>query len=295
MQNTWRWALTIVIAGAGIPGSGQESPKPLDQAPPVKSTYSLFHPTPRAHMREMNTDRPDQTESPYTVDPGHFQIEMDLVNAAFGHDYSGGRDVRTTLWSVAPLNLKVGLLDHVDLQFVLDTYMHSRVEELATGKVASASGFGDLQTRLKVNFWGNDGGKTAFGVMPFVKWPLPNSNLRNGKTEGGFIFPFALDLGRGWGLGAMTELDLVARDAGGYGTEFVNSITVGRGVTRRLRIYAEFLAVVSPSPGFHWQGQADTGWTYALHQNVQLDAGCNVGVTRSAPDFIAFVGLSLRR
>jgi hypothetical protein len=55
------------------------------------------------------------------------------------------------------------------------------------------------------------------------------------------------------------------------------------------------LAVVSPSPGVDWQGQADTGWTYALHENVQLDAGCNVGVTRSAPDFIAFVGLSHRR
>ena len=54
----------------------------------------------------MNTDRPDQTESAYTVDAGHFQVEMDLVNVAFDRNYSGGRDVRTTLWRVAPPNLK---------------------------------------------------------------------------------------------------------------------------------------------------------------------------------------------
>ena len=93
----------------------------------------------------------------------------------------------------------------------------------------------------------------------------------------------------------MTELDLVARDAGGHGTEFVNSITVGRAVTSRLRVYGEFFSLVSPSPGFQWEGQADAGSTYALRENVQLDAGCNFGVTRAAPDFEAFVGLSLRR
>ena len=42
-----------------------------------KSIYTLFHPTPREWMREMSTDRPDQTESPNTVDAGHFQVELD--------------------------------------------------------------------------------------------------------------------------------------------------------------------------------------------------------------------------
>jgi hypothetical protein len=47
-------------------------------------------------MREMSTDRPDQTESAYTVDAGHFQVEMDLVSAMFDRDPSGGGDLRTT-------------------------------------------------------------------------------------------------------------------------------------------------------------------------------------------------------
>jgi len=30
-----------------------------------KSDYTLFNPTPKAQMRELSTDRPDTTESPY--------------------------------------------------------------------------------------------------------------------------------------------------------------------------------------------------------------------------------------
>jgi hypothetical protein len=36
------------------------------------------------------------------------------------------------------------------------------------------------------------------------------------------------------------------------------------------------------------------GWTYAIDDNVQLDWGCNFGVTKSAPDYNPFVGLSFR-
>ena len=45
-----------------------------------KSQYHLFNPTPTGLMRELSTDRPDKTESPYTVDAGHLQIEVDLLS-----------------------------------------------------------------------------------------------------------------------------------------------------------------------------------------------------------------------
>jgi hypothetical protein len=38
----------------------------------------------------------------------------------------------------------------------------------------------------------------------------------------------------------------------------------------------------------------DFGLTYELTPNIQLDAGINVGVTKAAPDFNPFVGLSWR-
>ena len=58
-----------------------------------KSRYSLLNPTPDALLRDMSTDRPDKTESPYTVDAGRFQIETDLV--AYTHDSRDGITTRT--------------------------------------------------------------------------------------------------------------------------------------------------------------------------------------------------------
>ena len=259
-----------------------------------KEGFTLWNPTPPDLMRELSTDRPDQTESAYTVDAGHFQVEMDFVNYTYDRDTTGGADSRTRAWSFAPINLKLGLLNRVDVQLMLEPHARIRFEDRVARTKETLSGFGDVATRVKVNLWGNDGGKTALAVMPFVKWPLPASSLRNGKTEGGIIVPLAIELAEGWSMSVMTESDFVSDGGGGYDAEWVNSITVGHEFTKRLSGYCEFFTVTSRAPGFKWQGQVDVGLTYAIADNVQLDVGCNFGVTRSAPDYQPFIGLSRR-
>lgn len=92
----------------------------------------------------------------------------------------------------------------------------------------------------------------------------------------------------------MTEADFVSDGSGDYDTEFVNSITFSHDIVGNLGGYVEFFSVVSTATDSKWQGQADVGLTYAVNDNTQLDLGCNFGVTRSAPDFNPFVGLSYR-
>ncbi len=259
-----------------------------------KAGYTLFQPTPAAELRELSTDRPDQTESPYTVDAGHWQIEADLVNYTSDHDRSGGGDVRTKDLSLATLNLKAGLTNRVDLQLMIDPYVSSKAEDRVAGTTAKASGFGDVTTRLKVNFWGNDGGPTAFAVMPFVKWPLSASGVRNGETEGGVIFILGYELPQGWGSAVMTEVDWVSDGAGGHDTEWINSITFAHNIASKLGGYVELFTVAGNAAGFKTQVQLDFGLTYAVSDNTQLDLGCNFGVTKSAPDYQPFVGVSRR-
>ena len=291
----WPGVLAVLAAG-GLATNAQsprvEANRP-DEAPPDKSIYDFLHPTPNELMREMSTDRPDQTESPYTVDAGHFQAEIDLVSAVFDRDRSGGGDRRTRGWGTS-VNLKAGLWNNVDIQFVFDPYVHTQVDDLVAKTKETASGFADFQTRLKVNLWGNDGGKTALAIMPFVKWPLPASDLRNGQTEGGVILPLAIELPAGWSTTLMTEFDFVSSGAGGYDADFVNSITFSHDIAGKLGGYVEFFSVVSSASNSKWQGQFDLGFTYGVNNNLQLDAGCNFGVTSSAPDFNPFVGLSFR-
>lgn len=255
-----------------------------------KSAYSLANPVPADQLRELSTDRPDQTESPYTVDAGHVQVELDFIN--YTRDDADG--VRTSDLSVAPLNLKLGLTSRVDVQLMIDPLVRSRVEDRNTGVTERARGFGDVTTRVKFNLWGNDGGSTAAAIMPFVKWPLSANAVRNGETEGGLIFILGFELPAGWSSAVMTEVDWVSDGTGGRSTEWVNSITFSRDITERLGGYIELFTVTGDAPGFRWQAQFDAGLTYAVSENVQLDLGCNFGLTDSAPDYQPFIGFSRR-
>jgi hypothetical protein len=277
----------FTLAGvAAVAGPAPEAPAKAD-----KSRYHLFNPTPRELMREMVTDRPDATEAAYTVDAGHVQVEVDL--AKFTSDRHSSDGTRAEEWNLGAVNLKLGLFNNVDLQIVLDNYVEQRTREPGAG-TRTPSGFGDITARLKINLWGNDGGPTALAIMPFVKLPLSESSLRNGETEGGIIIPFALDFTERCGIGVMTEVDFVSDEHGGHDVEWVNSITLGYDFTDRVGGYVEFFSVVGNAPGFDWQGQVDVGFTYAVTADVQLDLGCNFGVTRSAPDYQPFLGLSIR-
>lgn len=259
-----------------------------------KSGYTFFNPTPAGELRELSTDRPDQTESAYTVDAGHWQVESDLLNHTRDHDRTGGGEVRTTDLSLAAFNLKVGLTNRVDLQLMIDPYVSSRVEDRIAGTTAKASGFGDITTRLKINLWGNDGGPTAFAVMPYVKWPSSASGVRNDQTEGGVILMLAYELPDGWSSTIMTGLDFVSDGAGGRDTEWINCITFAHALTDKLGGYIELFTVMGDAPGFKSQCQFDVGLTYTVSADIQLDLGCNFGVTKSAPDYQPFVGFSRR-
>lgn len=261
-----------------------------------KSAYHLFRPTPRALMRELSTDRPDKTESAYTVDAGHFQFEMDLVSYAHDRDKSGGGDTSTDAYAIAPVNLKIGLLNNVDLQVVIDIYNSVREHDRMAGMVEKKSGFGDIATRLKVNLWGNDGGPTSLSMMPFVKFPSNQDGLGNDAVEGGVIFPFAVELPAGWGMTLMTEVDFPRDepDDGSYHASFVNSVTFYHDICGKLGGYVEFYSEVSTEEGSRWIGTVDLGFTYGLTDDIQLDAGVNIGVTDAADDINPFIGMSWR-
>ena len=260
-----------------------------------KSQYSLVNPTPRELMRDLSTDRPDKTESAYTVDAGRFQIESDLLSYSSDHDTADGADTQVDAWSVAAVNVKAGLLNWMDLQVVLDTYNHVTTDDRLTSQKVTQSGLGDLTTRLKMNVWGNDGGKTALAVMPFVKIPTNQDDLGNDDVEGGIIIPLAIELPAGWGMGLMTEFDFVRNSADdGYSTDFVNTVTFSHDIVGNLGGYVELFTLISSESNTDWIGTFDMGLTYGLTEDIQLDAGINIGITESAEDFNPFLGLSWR-
>lgn len=253
--------------------------------PPDKTRFSLINPTPRDLMREMSTDRPDATESPYTVDAGHVQVELSFIDFSRESDAS-----REDAYAYAPVNLKLGLLNNLDLQLVLAPY-----ERIQADGGEDPSGFGDAQVRLKLNLWGNDAGDTALALMPFVKFPTGDDSLTNDRLEGGLIVPFAVALPADFSLGLMVELDVV-RDATDEGYEFdvVHSAVLGRDLIGSLGAFAEYFGVAGTDPDVEYRASFNTGITLGITPDVQLDAGVRIGLTDAAEDFGVFAGISFR-
>ena len=151
--------------------------------------------------------------------------------------------------------------------------------------------------RTKLNLWGNDGGTTAGGIMPFIKIPTGIDGLSNHHVEGGLILPLAVKLPWDFDLGTMAEFDYDRNDRNdGYGIDFVHTITLGHELFDKLSGYIEYVGV-SPMR---------TGNTYLAYFDTLALNTPSPKISRSTPastprplrtrpmSFTVFTGLSFR-
>src|SRR6476646_1328967 len=94
-----------------------------------KSEFNLFNPTPPDLMRDFNTDRPDKTESPYTVDAGHMQLEMELANYSYDRHNPQHEARRVQQLHILSTNFKIGLLNNLDFHLISDSFIWFRDED----------------------------------------------------------------------------------------------------------------------------------------------------------------------
>ena len=249
--------------------------------------YNLFNPVPKDKMKDMETDRPDATESAYTVEAGHFQMESDLFKQV--------RNRNKEFVSIENIfnlaNFKAGLTERMDIQLVVPTYVSNRTRQLSTNNIIDkTAGFDDIALRLKYNIWGNAGGKTAFAVLPFLSFPT--SSFSHNGIQGGIIFPFALELQEGLNAGTQAGVEIVKEDNNRYYTNFLYSITFGKSLLKKTNAFAEAFTIYTPytkNTDIYING----GIIYSISQNLNIDAGFNYGINKGA-DKTFFTGFSFR-
>lgn len=259
-----------------------------------KSEYTLVNPTPDDRLRELSTDRPDTTESPYTVDAGHLQLEMSAID--FGTDRYNRDSQSAHAFAAAPFLLKMGLLNDLDLQVGITPYLREHIRDRESGEHSTSEGVGDTIVRLKQNVWGNDSGSSAFAIMPYLKIPTARGDLGNGDLEGGLILPYGLSIDNEHWIYAMAQVDVLrSADDDRYVGDLVHSVTTGQNLVGSLDAYVEYAGFVNLSNDALYRAYADAGLTYGINSNVQVDCGLRVGLSKAADDVGAFVGISVRR
>jgi hypothetical protein len=281
-------ALALVL-GLALPAAAQTN-KPLNDTVKVnKKQYNLFNPTPRKYMRPMVPDRPGITESPYSVDAGHFQYESDglrLLTRRAGSTH--GRD-----WYVNHGLAKIGLTNKTDLQVEFDTYTTTHVYDDADPTVSQrARGMGDVSIRLKHTLVGDDDSRWALGVIGYVE--LPTGAMGDGGYEPGLVLPAVFQLNKDWSAGGQLEANLYFdREEGQHYVQLTPTLTTDYEFTKWLEGFVEVVGYRDLREN-RWRGSVNLGPQFDIGDNLQVDFGAHLPLTHGV-DHEFFVGFSFRR
>ena len=83
------------------------------------------------------------TNSPTTIDAGHLQIEMGTATYSYFRENDSRGNVRSDTWGLGQFNFRLGVLNNVELNVVVNSYENVKTQDVAAGTVSRADGFGD--------------------------------------------------------------------------------------------------------------------------------------------------------
>jgi hypothetical protein len=212
------------------------------------------------NAQEIVTDRPDQTESSITIPNKSFQIEM-----GFG---SGNYDSERL--SLLPTTLfRYGLTKSIEMRFV---------EQLVGFKTKTASkaefGLSDIEFGLKIQVLKKEDINTEIAFISHLIIPTGLSELTN--TNYGTINKLAISHGLNKFLDIGYNLGYNYLGAGNG--DLTYSMVLGIGLSDKMGMYVETFGEYSDFAEF--TSNFDSGLTYLIKDNLQLDFSLGLGLTQ---------------
>jgi hypothetical protein len=223
-------------------------------------------------------DRPDFTESAVTITPGRVQIEAGLTRTSEG-------DVEST--EVGEVLLRIGLLPALEARVGLGSW--ARIDAPA----GDVDGLTDLDLGAKLALLEGAGARPTVAVIGAVSLPTGAEGVGSEEAEPVAILAAEWELTEAVGMG--TNLGW-SRPAGGEGRFDRAWISAALGVSLddRWGWFLEGYGFGQEKDGGDATGHADTGVTYRVHDDLQLDARVGKSFRGEADDWFAGLGVVLR-
>lgn len=222
----------------------------------------------------IQTDRPDQTETPYTVPAKHFQME---TGVSFEQT-----DPEIQSYTDPTILFKYGLNDHFELGLIT---------EFATLKAReTTSGLTPITLRFKEKITDEKGllPITSFiGYLTVPNWA--SKEFKSTYLAPAFRFTMQHTLSQkfsiGYNLGAEWNGETPE-------PAFIYTLTTGYSISEKIGAYAEVygFAPQKSKPDHRF----DCGLNYLVKENMLLDLSGGVGITKNAPDYYVALGFSFR-
>ena len=256
------------------------------------ASAALLLPAPGAaqEAEPICADRPGLATPACTVPSGMVQVETTFLD--WTRDRADG--VRSSETRIGDTSVKFGLSERAHVEIIFSPFVRSRARE--GGVTQTASGFGDLGVAAKYRMTG-DGAPIQLAIWPFVKIPTAKRPLGNGEIEGGVVVPIEYAIpGSGLSLALSPQLDVNA-DSDGSGHHLATGQVIGLGVplSPRLSASAELAGYLDFDPaGTVRQYAVGGSAAYLISNDVQVDAGVNLGLNQATSDVQLYTGIAFR-
>ncbi|WP_167852165.1 transporter [Hymenobacter elongatus] len=284
-----RFFLLLTLATAGFfPLSVSVWAQTAQHTPAKGQAYTLFRPVPRDSLEELRPDRPGYSESPFTVDAGHFQLESDVFRLLTRRESDGRKqDIYLNY-----MLLKLGLTTHTDVQAEFGSYSwkkHTRDQQ----EPERHQGFGDLTVRVKRNLLGADGQADALALIGFARLPVGRA-VGTSATEYGLMAPYSHDFSKQLNLQLQLRSDLsYDGDLRQRFLMLAPSTAIDYEFSAFLSAFAEVVGIWDTRQAA-WQASFNVGPQLHLSDNVIVDFGTHLALTTEI-DQEYFLGFSFRR
>ncbi len=234
-------------------------------------------------------DRPDYTESSTTVGLGVKQLEM-----GYTYSYDNDGTTRTKSHSYPETLWRIGMYaEWLELRIA---YNYGDVYETTGAVETVTSGGEDLYLGVKIALTPQDGvlPETALVLQSTV--PSGDDVFSAGDALPGFNYIYSWALDDDWSLAGQTQWNrAVDGQTGDAYSEFSQSVAIGKSLSDRLGGYYEWYCLIpdgaDTEPVEHYM---NGGFTYLVHNNLQLDFRVGFGLNDKSDDYFVGTGLIFR-
>jgi len=237
--------------------------------------------------RPLESDRPDFTEASSTVGYRRVQLEAGYT---FIRDNGA---VDSTAHSFPETLLRVGMFAE---WFELRIGWNYGINLTRDNIVSSVfDGGQDMYLGAKLALTEQDGWRPEMAIIPQMNLPTGHPDVTSGEVEPGVNWLYGWDINDFLAAGGSTQVNRGLDDADVWFTEFAQSFTINYTLAEKLGGYTEWFALFPSGaavalPQYYFDG----GFTYRVHNNLQLDIRAGVGLNEAADDFFAGSGAVFR-